>query len=116
MIYRALDSDGDYALGSRGAFLRDQPEAVVQAVVTRLRLLAGEWFLDLAEGTPYTPAVLGKHTADSYDLAIRARILGTEGVTRITAYESGFDGESRRLTVTARIDTIYGPTELQEVL
>lgn len=116
MIYRALDNNGDFVLGHRAGWLVDQPEAVGQAVATRLRLLAGEWFLDLAEGTPYAPAVLGKHTSDSYDLAIRARILGTEGVIRITEYESGFDGNARRLTIRARIDTVYGPVDLQEVL
>jgi hypothetical protein len=96
-------------------YLKDSPECVAQAVVTRLRLLREEWFLDLTEGTPYVPAVLGKHTKDSYDFAIRRRILETEGVTEITEYESIFDGETRGLTVNVRISTIYGPAKVQEV-
>jgi hypothetical protein len=97
-------------------YLQDSPECVAQAVATRLRLLRGEWFLDLSEGTPYAPAVLGKHTRESYDFAIRRRILETEGVTDIEEYESVFDGETRKLTVNAAINTVYGPARLQEVL
>lgn len=117
MKYRRLDENSDMSLGHGGAdYLTDLPETVAQAVVTRLRLLTGEWFLDLTEGTPYTPAVLGKHTKDSYDMAIRERVFDTQGVTSIMEYESVFDGETRTLTVTIYIDTMYGPIKLQEVL
>jgi hypothetical protein len=97
-------------------YLKDTPECVAQAVVTRLRLLLGEWFLDVSEGTPYVPAVLGKHTRASYDFAIRRRILETEGVTDIEEYESLYDGETRKLTVNTKINTVYGPALVQGVL
>ena len=117
MRYRRLDAAGDMVIGHGDAdYLRDSPECVAQAVLTRLRLLLGEWFLDVNEGTPYVPAVLGKHTRGSHDFAIRRRILGTEGVTDIEEYESLFDGETRRLTVNALINTVYGPARVQEVL
>ncbi len=117
MKYRKLDSNGDMIFGHGDAdYLKDTPETVAQAVVTRLRLLRGEWFLDLTEGTPYAPAVLGKHTKASYDYAVRTRVLETQGVVEILEYESIFDGETRRLTVTIRIDTVYGPAHIQEVL
>ena len=117
MRYRRLTGSGDMAIGQGGAnYLTDVPEAVAQAVVTRLRLLSGEWFLDLTEGTPYVPSVFGKHTAGSYDLVVRERILDTQGVTAITAYESIFDGETRTLTVNVTIDTVYGSAIIQEVL
>jgi hypothetical protein len=117
MRYRRLDAACDMVIGHGEAdYLKDSPECVAQAVVTRLRLLRGEWFLDLTEGTPYAPAVLGKHTRDSYDFAIRRRILETEGVTAIVEYESAFDGETRKVTVRASIDTVYGPARVQEVL
>lgn len=117
MRYRRLDDAGDYTLG-RGAadLLRDVPEAVAQAVATRLRLVAGEWFLDLAEGTPWPQGVLGRHTAASYDLVIRDRILATPGVRAIAAYHSALDPDSRRLTISVAIDTVYGPADLQAVL
>ena len=96
MKYRKLTENGDYAFGRGGADMHaDTPEAVGQAVLTRLRLFAGEWFVDLKEGTPYVPGVLGKHTQDTYDPVFRERILDTEGVTGIVSYASSFDGESR---------------------
>lgn len=117
MKYRRLDINGDMAIGHGDAdYLKDSPECVAQAVVTRLRLLRGEWFLDLTEGTPYAPAVLGKHTKATYDFAIRQRVLETEGVTDIEEYESIFDGETRKLTVNIRINTVYGPAQVQEVM
>lgn len=116
MRYRRL-VDHDYPLGHGAADLhRDSPETVAQAVATRLRLLAGEWFLDLAEGTPYVQGVFGRHTQASYDLVLRARILGTEGVTEITAYESAYNPETRKLTVAVTIDTDYGATSITEVM
>ena len=117
MKYRRLDGDGDMVIGHGNAdYLNDTPECVAQAVVTRLRLLRGEWFLDLTEGTPYAPVVLGKHTRATYDFALRQRVLETEGVTDIEEYESIFNGETRTLTVNIRINTVYGPAQVQEVM
>ena len=53
---------------------------------------------------------------ESYDPVIRARILETQGVTEILEYESLFDGETRALTVIVKIDTIYGPAAINEVI
>ncbi|WP_027188681.1 hypothetical protein [Desulfovibrio cuneatus] len=117
MKYRKLDTNGDMVLGHGNAdYLHNVPEAVAQAVLTRLRLLRGEWFLDVTEGTPYSPAILGKHTAQSYDFAIRQRVLETEGVTEIVSYESRLDGETRGLSITMCINTVYGPATVQEIL
>jgi len=117
MRYRKLDANGDMVFGHGAAdYHHDTPEAVAQAVLTRLRLARGEWFLDVAEGTPYSPAILGRHTAESYDPAIRARVLETEGVRSILEYSSSVEGESRRLAVSVRIDTIYGPADVQEIM
>jgi len=117
MRYRALDANGDMRFGrSQVDFLVDSPEAVSQAVSTRLRLLTGEWFLDVTEGTPYTTEVLGTDTESTYDLAIRDRILSTEGVTEIVAYSSELDPNTRALSIQATIDTIYGQTTIAEVL
>lgn len=72
MKYRKLTENGDYAFGRGGADMHaDTPEAVGQAVLTRLRLFAGEWFVDLKEGTPYVPGVLGKHTQERFSNGAR---------------------------------------------
>ncbi|MGH8786838.1 MAG: hypothetical protein ACREYA_17365 [Cupriavidus necator] len=117
MRYRKLDADGDYVFGGQQAdFYKDSPEAVGQAVLTRLRLLRGEWFLDKTEGTPWATEVLGKYTGGTYDAAIRQCILGTQGVLSLDAYSSSLDTENRALSVSATINTIYGTTTVQATL
>lgn len=115
MRYRALDANGDMTFGQgSGNFLINSPEAVGQAVMTRLRLLTGEWFLDVEAGTPYSTQILGRNTTATYDQAIRERILDTEGVTDLVNYSSSLVG--RRLSVAATINTIYGETTISGVL
>jgi hypothetical protein len=117
MRYRKLDADGDYSFGQQQAdFYRNVPEAVGQAVLTRLELFTGQWFLDNQEGTPWRTDVLGKYTGDVYDAVIQARILDTEGVTRIDQYSSTRNENTRRLSVAATITTIYGQTTITTTL
>jgi hypothetical protein len=108
--YRKLDSTGDMVFGHGGNdFLVDSPDAVAQAVETRLREWKGEWFLDTSEGTPWQ-ALMGKGTQKSIDPEIRARILATEGVTEITAFAVVINPTTRKATITATINTDYGET------
>lgn len=117
MRYRALDANGDSTFCSGFTqFLVNNAAAVAQAVLTRLGLETGEWFLDTSEGTPYSTEILGTGTQTLYDLAIQDRILGTEGVVSIVNYSSSFNGNTRALTVAAQINTIYGATEINTTL
>nr|WP_315596084.1 hypothetical protein [uncultured Cupriavidus sp.] len=117
MRYRKLSATGDFVFGGQQAdFYKDLPEAVGQAVLTRLRLLRGEWFLDKTAGTPWSTEVLGKYTNGTYDAAIRQRILGTQGVKEIVAYSSAVDTEKRHLSVSVTINTIYGTTTVEATL
>lgn len=117
MRYRALDSNGDSTFGSgQTRFLVDSPEAVAQAVKTRLLLIQGEWFLDKTEGVPYATQILGTGTQATRDVAVQNAILKTEGVKGISAYSSSVNADTRRFSVTATIDTIYGSTSITQVL
>lgn len=117
MRYRKLDANGDYSFGHSAAdFWVDVPDAPAQAVKTRLHLDQGEWFLDAAEGTPWRTKVLGKRTESTRDAVIRSRILGTQGVTGISAYFSDLGRDARAFTAGATIDTIYGRTAIAEPL
>lgn len=116
MRYRRLDDNGDYQLGhGKNDYLTDTPETVIQAVITRLKLWLEEWFLNSDDGTPWASLVLGKYTVAEYDDAIRARILGTQGVIKLIDYESVLDRESRALSISAEISTVYGVGALQGV-
>lgn len=117
MRYRKLDQTGDMKFGNQQAdFYRDQPEAVAQAVWTRLRLWSGEWFIDTSEGTPYQQAALGMHKSKTVEPAIRSRILGTEGVTGIEEFSLVINPDDRVVSIAATINTTYGSATLQGVL
>jgi len=117
MRYRQLTPDWDFKMGHGTAdYLINSPETVLQAVMTRLKLLVGEWFNDTADGTAWKTDVFGKYTQKKYDITIRRRILKTQGVTAIAEYKSTYDSENRNLLIEALIDTIYGRAQLQEVL
>lgn len=109
MRYRKLDANGDMMFGRGQAdFWRDVPEAPAQAVKTRLFLRLGEWFLDTSDGTPWDTEILGAHTQNTRDAALRERIEGTTGVSSLDAYSSSYDPNTRSLSVSATVTTSYG--------
>lgn len=115
MRYRKQSPTGDFTFGQGLAdFYIDNVEAVAQSVMTRLLLLQGEFFLNTDAGVPYATQVLGYDTKPTYDQAIRTVILETQGVTAIVSYSSTV--ENRALTINATLNTIYGQTEIQQVL
>ena len=117
MRVRKLDADDDVMFGEGlNSFAIDTPEAVRLAVLTRLMMGEGEWFLDTDDGTAWRTRVLGKHTQDTRDAVIRARILQTEGVISLVAYNSVVDPATRSFTVACIIDTVYGQATIQEAL
>lgn len=117
MRYRKLDQNGDFVFGAgAGNFYKDQPEAVGQAVKTRLGLIEGEWFLDVTVGTPYNSKILGAGKVPTYDSAIQAVILGTPGVTGIVSYSSYVDPTTRAAQVNCTLNTLYGQTSVQATI
>lgn len=120
MRYRKLTADNDYQFGNGQLdFYRDEPAAVGQSVMTRLLLWLGEWYLDIASGTPYLQGVLGKYSLAEADTTIQQRVLdstdeeGTQTVTGIPQYQSQLDPNNRSMDVEMSINTIFGPTDLQ---
>ena len=104
MQYRQLSATGDYLIGL--PFLANSPQCVGQAIVTRLKLWQGEWFLNTAYGTPWLQNILGR--SQNPDAYIKARILGTPGVTSLLAYLSSYNGQNRSLSVSGSVVTLYG--------
>lgn len=117
MRYRKLDDDRDMVFGNGQAdFWRDVPDAPAQAVGTRLRLISGEWFLDVSDGVPYQVSALGTGKRATIEPMYRDAVLNTPGVTGISAWSSNFDADSRTYSLVATIDTLYGTAALNEVL
>lgn len=113
MRYRKQDEQGDYSFGSGlNDFHIDRAEAIAQAIETRLKLWVGEWFADTSDGTGWSQAILGKLSKNLYELTLRQRVLETYGVTSIESFQSALDHETRRLTVSMTVNTIYGQTTI----
>jgi len=110
MKYRALDANGDYTFGRR-LFLFNR-EAVAQAIVTRMRLLYGEWWEDISDGLPLFERILGASGSDesrqAVCLLISERIQGTQGILRMLRFESTFDPNTRHYAASCTIDTVFG--------
>ncbi len=114
MRYRKLSPTGDYVFGGTGNnFYINVPQAVAQAVQTRLALWAGQWFLDTTDGTDWNAQVLGNRTQGTRDAVIRARILGTPGVTALTNYSSQTTDDTRQWTAQGTVTTQYGQTSFE---
>jgi hypothetical protein len=118
--YRKLDENGDMQFGhGSGDVWFNTADGVGQAVKTRLMLFRGEWFLDITEGMPWggiplndqvvtQGQVLGSHTSDTRDFAIKDRVLSTPGVLSIIDYSSAIDASTRAFSASMKISTIYG--------
>jgi|SRR5215831_1222392 len=109
-------------------FFVDIPEAPAQAILTRLKLFTGEWFLNIDAGTAWVAqgflpgatgpfyGVLGAHTEGIRDQILQDRIRNTPGVLAILGYSSIFDPGRRHLVVSATVMTIYGPAPVRLIL
>ena len=114
MKYRKLDENGDSTFGSQT--FHTGREAVAQAILTRLRLLYGEWWENNAHGLPIFERILGAYGGEesrsAVDLLISERIQGTQGVTRLVSYESAFDPKTRAYSAECIVDTEFGELAL----
>lgn len=97
-----------YLTGTTADYYVNDARGIAQTIADRLALWQGEWWLDQSAGMAWLTAVLGYNTQSLYDPAIREQILGTEGVSNITAYSSSLNKATRRLTVDYTVQTIYG--------
>lgn len=108
----ALDTDHDIYLGTPSALaIVEGADYVVQSIRTRLLLYLAEWWLDESEGTPWLQKILGTPTNPTVvERALKARILGTSGVTELLSFDVTYGAAERRLTVQFEVLTIYGPS------
>lgn len=125
MRVRKLSSTGDYTFGANQLnFFIDDAEGVGQLVKTSLLLWLGEWYLNMDIGVPYLQGIIGKHSQAQADATLRLQILDVtvindqgdtvQAVISIDNFSSEIDPMTRKYSsLTATLNTIYGPTELQ---
>lgn len=116
MLYRRLDSNGDYILGQGNSQFLSGSEAVAQAITTHLKLLLAEWWEDVDNGLPLWQSILGQPGSEtnllSIDNVVKNRILSTRSgnlnlVSSIDDYTRIYDAATRIYSFEAIITTIY---------
>lgn len=107
MTVRKLDDNNDIAT-SGTQFISKQKE-IAQTVKTRLMLFLGEYFRDINDGTPWFQDILGKgQNLDVRDAAIKRRVLQSNGVLSIFEFNTDFDLQTRKYSVSMGIITPFG--------
>ncbi len=110
ITYRGLSPTGDPLFGQgQGNFLADL-EAVAQAIATRLKFLAGEWWENLNAGTPLFQEILGVpgQQPDVIALIIQQRILGTPYVTGVSQVATSYNSRTRAMQFSCSVQTQFG--------
>jgi hypothetical protein len=109
MIDFTLDADGDLAIVNNDLTMVDGAQRVRQHLQIKLRLWAGEWFLNTEFGTPYIADILGKQISLGASVAaLKKSILEVDGVQTITRFDYQFNRSARSLSVDFEVKTPYG--------
>ena len=107
MIIRNLTVENDWTFGSGIQNYKRDLAAIELNIETRLRSWKGDCFFLPAEGVDYNN-FLDVGTKNFLDSDVKRVILQSEGVIKITEYESSLDRDSRDFTATATIISIFG--------
>lgn len=120
MRYRRLSKDHDYMFGrGHDDYIQDvvgSPDAIAQAIKTRLLLFTGEWWEDLRDGLPLWQRILGGRLRDKgiVDRLIVDRISGLQlpdgsyGITAVNSVSSAYTADTRAYTFQCEVDTTFG--------
>lgn len=104
--------DLDYRDG--GLFFVSGVDRVGQQVKQALLILLSEYFLDTRIGIPYREAVWVKNPQPTLLRTVFTEtIVAVEGVKRVLDLRLTVGDESRRLYVTALIESIYGEVKVR---
>ena len=107
MILRNLTVENDWTFGSGIQNYKRDLAAFELNIKTRLQSWKGDCFYLPAEGVDYNN-FLDVGTKNFLDSDVKRVILQSEGVIKITEYESNLDRDSRDFTATVTIITIFG--------
>jgi hypothetical protein len=104
-----LNDDHDLDVTNYDLSTIDTLEYVAQKLRIKLKFFIAEWFLDTTKGMELFQIVFVKNP--DFDLIasiFRNEIMSVPEVKSITEYAQEFDSKNRELTITFKVDTIYG--------
>ena len=124
MTYRQLSDTGDFTLIGESSEFYTGTTAVAQAILTNLRLLAGEWWENTSLGLPLIQNILGTSGSAAniaaVDNLVQQTILGValnglQLVQSILSFSSAFDTRTRTYAFSCTLNTIFGAVGLENV-
>lgn len=105
---RRLDKNHDWTFGQGFTNYAIESEAIAQNVQTRLCSFTNDWFLDLEHGLPWLEQMGRNVDLGDWEIRIKKHVLQTDGVSKITSYESNLDPNTRKLVIDITYQDIYG--------
>lgn len=110
MIFRALDSDGDFVFGHGQRDYLRRNRAISEDIRTALLLFLRDAFWDIDAGIDWWNLLGGKNPTAQTEILLQTRrtILSREGVVRVNSLTFDMDRTSRKLSLQYRIDTVFG--------
>ena len=117
ILYIRLDENYEPDFASSKPGLITDINAVSQAILTRLRLLQGEWWENQIDGLPLWQQILGKgtgHNQEKVNLLIQERILGTPYVTDVFGLQSSYNADTRAFNFSCGVETQFGQVSVTQ--
>ena len=117
MVDEALDQiTNDVAYSGYDEQVVSGIDQVRQNLKIRLLLIMGELFDNTTVGVDYFGAIFGGNgNQNLIDALLKSTIKSTPEVAGILSYSSTVDRAQRSVSVSCRVSTIYGETELSNV-
>lgn len=109
MIFRALDSNGDFVFGhGRRDYFRES-DAIAADIRTALLLFLRDAFWDIGAGIDWWNLLGGKNPRAQTEILLQTRrtILSREGVVRVNYLDFSMDNSTRGLSIRYGVDTVY---------
>ncbi len=108
--------DIDLVDGTQLRLCEDKRELIRQKLEIRLLKIRGEWYINLLDGVPYFESIFGKNKKKAADAIFKRTIKNTEGVIKITRFESELSEKDGRLyRLKFSVTTDEGPIDDLEV-
>ena len=114
-----LDSSGDLVIENGDLAFSSGVDGVGQAIRVAVRLVRGEWFLNLDAGVPWlerdgvdsSEAILGQQFQEAKAIsAFRDAIIAVPGVAAIDSLTATYDNTTRLLTIAWSVTTVFDNT------
>lgn len=114
MRFRALDAQGDWTFGTGVQSYFENEDAIAADIKTALKIFLGECFFALDAGVDWWNLIGGR---DEQGIILQCRqvIAAREGVTKINKVESVLDRQTRRLSVSFNVDTVFSRSLSSEI-